>query len=139
MEPEQNSLDVVYGALLSDLDSAPWQIRQLMASNPDSPSELLEYLAEDTNLWVRWAVVQNPSCPQEALLALIDDADVGIGAHAASVVMGSPLLFQRVAEDHSVLMWCALYSNRLCPPDIRDSLAKAINVACGTTVIGAGE
>ncbi len=44
-------------------DSDP-AIRMRLASNPESPAEILYFLAEDTEIEVRRAVAENPATPR---------------------------------------------------------------------------
>ena len=44
-----------------------------LATNPNTPPETLERLANDKNFWVRECVADNPNTPPEALERLAND------------------------------------------------------------------
>lgn len=71
-------------------DSDP-AIRMRLASNPESPAEILYFLAEDTEIEVRRAVAENPATPRQADTLLSRDSDYTVRCLLARKVVGQGL------------------------------------------------
>ena len=64
------TLSYSYGAIVDSV-----MTRWRMAKSVNTPTAVLEKLAEDEDLWVRRAVAENPATPSEALARLAEDPD----------------------------------------------------------------
>lgn len=62
-------------------DSA-WYVREQVAMNPTTQTELLRRLAQDPWFLVRIAVAHNPHAPDDVVAALKDDPDVRVRKEA---------------------------------------------------------
>ena len=60
------------------------------ASNPDTPTELLEQLAQDPLARVRRLTASNPATPPTALQRLVNDPDTNVAAAAQAALNTQP-------------------------------------------------
>lgn len=78
--------DVVF-QLLNDCETVPGygSVRSGLASNPDTPTDILESLAEENYSNVRERVAQNPNTPLSLIKELINDRDTQVAQIATWV------------------------------------------------------
>ena len=81
----QNGLiEEIVAAHVSDEDAEAWEVRHAAASNPNSPSRLLQQLGEDPHLKVRLAVARHADPPPGVLRRLRRDDDRRVRATVAA-------------------------------------------------------
>ena len=77
---------------VKDLASHPDpEIRAHLASNPETPAEILYFLAEDVSPVVRRAVAENPVTPRQADTKLSRDSDYTVRCLLARKIVGAGL------------------------------------------------
>lgn len=81
-------------------------VRRAVAGNRAAPADLLDLLSADHDEWVRREVAENPQTPTSALARLADDPD---------------LLVRRSVAQHPA-----------CPPDLSESIWRAMLAAAHT-------
>ena len=63
---------------LDRLDHAEYRVRRKISININTPPEVLAYLANDKDEWVRIGVAWNKNTPPEVLAKLVEDVDRGV-------------------------------------------------------------
>jgi hypothetical protein len=61
--------------VLKKLSLDRYEIRRKVASNPNTPADVLKKLANDDEAWIRYNVAENPSTPIDVLRKLADSYD----------------------------------------------------------------
>ena len=77
---------------VKDLASHPdAEVRARLASSPDTPAEILYFLAKDPSSAVRCAVAENPMTPRQADTMLSSDSDYSVRCVLARKIVGAGL------------------------------------------------
>jgi hypothetical protein len=69
-------------------------VRQAVAANPHTPTDVLEYLSHDESWTVRRSVAANPRCPESRLNALLRDQQAQV---RVAVMNNSAVSWRRIA------------------------------------------
>jgi hypothetical protein len=102
-------------------------IRRHVALNPKTPVEILRKLAEDPETDVRLAVAENAQTPQEilTLLSSDDDMDVRYGV-AENPHMPENILVELSQDDNPYIRCRALKTLQMLAPDVQSRLKLII-------------
>jgi len=70
-------------------------VRQAVAANPHTPTDVLEYLSRDDGWFVRRSVAANPACPERRLNALLRDRQAEV---RVAVINNGAVSWRRIAS-----------------------------------------
>ena len=73
-------------------------VRTALAANPETPPEILYFLAKDEAVAVRRAVAANPATPHQADIILAKDRDYGVRCELARKAVGEGLAVDKRRE-----------------------------------------
>ncbi|MCC6980288.1 MAG: hypothetical protein IT343_18355 [Candidatus Melainabacteria bacterium] len=98
-------------------------LRRHVALNPRTPVETLRKLAEDTQADVRLAVAENIGTPQEILAALSSDPDMDVRYGVAeNPHMPEDILVELTQDDNPYIRCRALKTLQMLAPDVQTRL-----------------
>ncbi len=102
-----------------------YKLREIVASSPGTPSDVLRQLAKDKNNDVRAAVAGNPNTPPEVLHRLAEDEDMSVRAAVAGNPNTPPQVLRFLVEDEDEGVRAAMARNPNTPSEVLRHLAKA--------------
>lgn len=98
-------------------------IRQSIAENPKSPPEVLRKLCEDIEAEVRLAIAENPNTPADVLATLATDVDVDVRYGVAeNPRMPETILFALSSDENPYIKCRALKTLKMLSPDVQSRL-----------------
>jgi hypothetical protein len=95
-----------------------------VALNPNTPADILEKLADDSDWHVRNAVASNRSTPADILKKLSEDSKEYVREAVAWNRSTPAVILERLSEDDYWPVREAVASNRSTPADILERLTK---------------
>lgn len=102
-------------------------IRRHVALNPKTPVETLRRLAEDEETDVRLAVAENIGTPQEILIVLSSDPDMDVRYGVAeNPHMPEEILVELTQDDNPYIRCRALKTLQMLAPDVQTRLLYII-------------
>jgi HEAT repeat protein len=103
------------------------QVREIVASNPNTPADVLKRLAREGNLATRRAVAENPRTPREVLNLLAIDSDPEVRlAVAENKLVGMEALVLLIKDAHVDVRY-GVAENHQMPDEILYALAMDEN------------
>ena len=102
-----------------------WHVRRKLAWNPDTPEEILQFLAKDAVQWVREAVAGNANVSVQSLTRLADDSSGFVRAAVALNSKATAELLEMMVTDEMVDYDSDMQKNRYL---VKEAVAKNPNI-----------
>jgi HEAT repeat protein len=101
--------------------------RRIIASNPNTPKEVLMFLAQDLSTTIRQRVAENLRTPPETLSKLADDNDTEVRLAVAENPNSNAAILTKLSNDESIDVRFGVAENPHMPEDILIKLADDDN------------
>ena len=99
------------------------EVRYELAKNPNTPVKILAQLATDYKAWVRYDLAKNPNVPASILSELASDTDAGVRRNVAANPNTPVEILSKLATDNNYGVRYSVASNPNTPVEILVELA----------------